>query len=253
MAARLSGKVAMVTGAAYGIGSAITRRFVAEGAEVLAVDVAESAVGGLVEELGRRVASARCDVAVGADVQAAVRRAVDTFGGLDIVVNNAAVGGESMAAETTQSEWERVLSVGIGGLFHTIRHATPAMRERGGGAFVNLSSMAASRAMLGMAPYAAAKAGVEAITRCAALELRADGIRVNAIAPGLIRTPVAQANAAALGRALSADLADYVGHRQGRWGEPDEVAKVAVHLACAEASLTTGQTYVLDNGATALA
>ncbi|CAJ1583521.1 SDR family oxidoreductase [[Mycobacterium] wendilense] len=168
-------------------------------------------------------------------------------------MNNAAVGSAGRLLDLEQQDWERVLSVGVGGVLHAIRHAAPAMRARVGGAFVNISSIAGRRAMYGMAAYAAAKAGVEAITRCAALELRADAIRVNAIAPGMIRTKAATANQLALGQAFGAEVSEYVQRSQGRWGEPDEVAAVAVHLASDEASFTTGQTYLLDNGASVLA
>lgn len=253
MTARLAGKVAIVTGAAYGIGADIARRFVVEGAQVVLADVAESGLARLTDELGSNATAIRCDVAVSHDMAAVVDCATTGFGGLDIVVNNAAVGSDANLVDLRQDDWERVLSVGVGGVFHAIRCAAPAMRARGGGAFVNISSMAGRRAMRGMAAYAAAKAGVEAITRCASLELRDDGIRVNAIAPGMIRTRAATANGEVLGRAVGSGLSDYVVSRQGRWGEPAEVAQVAVHLASDEAAFTSGQTYVLDNGASLLA
>jgi 3alpha(or 20beta)-hydroxysteroid dehydrogenase len=252
MTGRLSGKVAIVTGAAYGIGAAIARRFVVEGSRVVLADVAESALDTLADELGRQATAIRCDVAVADDVAAVVDRATTVFGGLDIVVNNAAVGSDTNLIDLKQDDWEHVLSVCVGGVFHTIRCAVPVMRTRGGGAFVNISSVAGRRAMHGIAAYAAAKAGIEAITRCAALELRGEGIRVNAIAPGMIRTKAATANGEALSRAVGSGLIDYVTSRQGRWGEPAEVAGVAVHLASDEAAFTSGQTYVLDNGASVL-
>ncbi|PXY18174.1 hypothetical protein BAY59_34755 [Prauserella coralliicola] len=247
---RLSGKVAIVTGAAHGIGAAIARSFVAEGAHVVLADIADAALGTLAGELGPQAAPVHCDVSSGDDVLATVKFTVETFGGLDVVVNNAATGSSSMLVDMRQKEWERAFAIGVGGVFHTIRHATPVMRERGGGAFVNISSAAGRRAARGMAAYSAAKASVEALTRCAALELREDGIRVNAIVPGMIRTGAAQGNSEFLGQAVGMELAEYVAKHQGRWGEPAEVAAVAVHLASAEAAFTTGHMYVLDNGAT---
>ncbi|SFB13512.1 3alpha(or 20beta)-hydroxysteroid dehydrogenase [Amycolatopsis marina] len=249
---RLSDKVAIVTGAAYGIGAAIARRFVDEGASVVLADIADAAVRDLSEKLGPRATWIRCDVSAGPDVAAAVDVARTTFGGLDIVVNNAAVGSSLLVTDQEQHDWERVLAVGVGGVFHTLRYATPAMRERGGGAFVNLSSAAGRRAMRGMSAYAAAKAGIEAITRCAALELRDQGVRVNAIAPGMISTGAARANSDFLSQAIGIDMADFVENKQGRWGETAEVAAVALHLASDESAFTTGHTYVLDNGATNL-
>lgn len=216
---------------------------------MLLADIAEPALGRLAAELGNAAVPVRCDVADGNEVAAAIAAAADAFGGLDLVVNNAAVGAVADVAELTQDTWERVLGVSVGGVFHVIRHATPLLSSRGGGAIVNISSVAGSRAMRGMAAYAAAKAGVEAITRCAAMELRDHGIRVNAIAPGMIRTGAAEAGAQHLGRAIGTGLDDYLAQQQGRWGEPDEVAAVAVHLVSDESAFTSGQTYMLDNGA----
>ncbi|MBP2364811.1 SDR family NAD(P)-dependent oxidoreductase [Pseudonocardia parietis] len=246
----MAGKIAIVTGAAHGLGAAISRRFVLEGAQVVLADTSERGLEAIQDELGDTAASIRCDVSAEQDVAAAIDRAEAAFGGLDVLVNNAAVGSGSPLTELRMPEWERVLAVNLGGVLHGIRYAAPALRRRGGGAIVNLSSIAARRAMPGLGAYSAAKAGVEAVTRCAAVELRADGIRVNAIAPGLIGTEVARRNEDAL---LASLRPDYLTRAQGRWGTPDEVAAVAVHLAGDEATFTTGTTYVLDNGATRLA
>ena len=181
-----------------------------------------------------------------------VDEAETAFGGLDVLVNNAALGLAAPVEDLADADWRRVVDVTLGGVLAGIKHAAPAMRRRGGGAIVNLSSIAAHRAMRGMSAYAAAKAGVEAATRCAALELRADGVRVNAIAPAMIRTGAAVSGTPALERAVDMPMADFLDRRQGRWGEPEEVARVVVHLASDEASFTNGQTYVLDNGASVL-
>lgn len=250
MTPRLHGKVAVVTGAAHGIGAAAARRFVGEGAKVVLADTSERGLRALGDELGDDAAAVRCDVSESGDVDAAVQRAVAAFGGLDILFNNAGIGTGARIVDVAKADWDRVFAVNVGGVLHGIRAAVPALRERGGGAILNTSSVAGRCGSPGIAAYAASKAAVEALTRCAALELRDDGIRVNAIVPGLIRTRAAEASAPFLADALGTGMAEYVARRQGRWGEPDEVAAVAAHLVSDEASFTTGQTYLLDNGAT---
>ncbi|ASR36556.1 hypothetical protein BAY61_17870 [Prauserella marina] len=247
---RLRNKVAIVTGAAHGIGEATARRFAAEGAKVVLADVSERGLRAVAEQLGDSAVTVHCDVADPVAVGAAVDRAVTEFGGLDILFNNAAVGANGNVADLDLGEWDRVFAVNLGGVLHGIRAAVPAMRERGGGAILNTSSVVGRRAGPGISAYAASKAAVEALTRAAALELRPDGIRVNAIVPAMIRTRAAAASAPFLSGALGADVADYVAGRQGRWGEPAEIAAVAAHLVSDEASFITGQAHVLDNGAT---
>lgn len=249
MSGRMAGRVALVTGGAHGIGAAIVARFVAEGADVVVADL--DAVAGTADGPGSCV-QVRCDVSVAADVAAAVAAAQDRFGGLDVMVNNAGLGSARDLVDLGDDEWARVIGVSLTGTFHGIRHAAPALARRGGGAILNVSSLAAGRAMPGMGAYSAAKAGVEALTRTAAVELRGSGIRVNAIVPGLIRTAAARAGGAALARGLGVDdLQDYLDRRQGRWGEPEEVAAAAVHLVGDDASFTSGLLYAIDNGGSA--
>lgn len=250
MSLRLQGKVAIVTGAAHGIGAAAARRFLAEGARVVLADVSERGLTTLAGELGPAAVAVRCDVAAEDDVAAAVDRAVAAFGGLDIIFNNAAAGAGGRILEMDRADWDRVFAVNVGGVLNGIRAAVPALRERGGGAILNTSSVAGRCASPGISAYSASKAAVESLTRSAALELREEGIRVNAIVPGLVRTRAAEASAPFLVDALGTDPDGYVTARQGRWGEPDEIAAVAAHLVSDEASLATGQSYVLDNGAT---
>lgn len=241
MSGRLAGRVALITGAARGIGAALATRFAAEGATVVAADVRERS-----GEYSRFV---RCDVTAPDDIAAAVEFTEAEFGGLDIMVNNAGLGAAADLTDLGDEDWSRVIAVCLTGTFHGIRCTAPALARRGGGSILNLSSLAARRAMPGMGAYGAAKAGVEALTRTAAVELRPQHIRVNAIAPGLIRTAAAQAGGDALSRGVGMDLPEFIDRRQGRWGEPDEVARAAIHLVSDESSFTSGLVYSIDNSA----
>ncbi len=252
MVGQLAGQVAIVMGAGRGIGAAIAQRFSREGATVVVADVSERAANACADRIGSSAQPVRCDVADEDDVAAALAAAVARTGGLDIVINNAALGSSTPMADTSRAEWDRVLGITLNGTFHTIKHAVPHLRRRGGGAIVNISSIAGRHAMPSMAAYSAAKAGVDALTRTAAVELRADNIRVNAIVPGMIRTTAAIGASAALSGALGMPVEDFITRRQQRWGEPDEVAAVATHLAGPDASFTTGMFYLLDNASSLL-
>lgn len=248
---RLATKVAVVTGGAHGIGRAITERFVSEGARVLIADRAVDAGASVAEQLGDVVRAVDCDVADSTSVAAAVDTAVSTFGGLDIMVNNAASERAMALLELDDSSWQRSLDVNLSGVFYGIRHGATAISASGGGTIINVSSIAAHRAMPGLGAYSATKAGVEALTRTAAVELRDVGIRVNAIAPGLIRTAAAERRQDMLEPALGEPVDRYLARHQGRWGEPVEIASVALHLASDESSFTSGITYVVDHGSMA--
>lgn len=252
MVGQLVDKVAIVMGAGRGIGAAIAQRFSDEGATVVVADVSERGARARAEAIGASAIPARCDVADESDVAATLAAVVAQTGGLDIVVNNAALGSASPVAETDRVDWDRVLGITLNGTFHTIKHAVPHLRSRGGGAIINISSIAGRHAMPSMAAYSAAKAGVDALTRTAAVELRPDNIRVNAIVPAMIRTDAATGAAGVLSTALGMTVERYVTDRQHRWGDPDEVAAVATHLAGPDASFTTGMFYLLDNASTLL-
>lgn len=248
----LTNKVAIVLGSGRGIGAAIAQRFAYDGATVAVADVSARAAAGTAAAIGAAAVAVQCDVADEDSVAATLATVVEELGGLDIVVNNAALGLGATLTEMTRPDWDRVLAVTLNGTFHAIKHAVPHLRSRGGGAILNISSVAGRTAMASMAAYSAAKAGVDALTRTAALELRADRIRVNAIVPGMIRTTAATAAADALAPALGMAVDRYVAERQSRWGEADEVAAVAAHLVSDDAAFTTGLFYLLDNGATLL-
>jgi 3-oxoacyl-[acyl-carrier protein] reductase len=238
----LGGQVAVVTAAAgTGIGSATARRCLEEGALVVVSDRHAGRLAAIRDELagehGDRVWSAACDVTDDGDVAALVAGAAAHFGGIDVFVCNAGLGGTSSVLEMTDEEWLRVLDVTLTGTFRCMRAALRQMVAQGhGGAVVNNASVLGWRAQPGQAHYAAAKAGVMALTRCAALDVAGHGIRVNAVAPSLAAHPF-------LAKVTSEQLLDELASREafGRAAEPWEVANVIVFLASDYASYLTGE------------
>jgi 3-oxoacyl-[acyl-carrier protein] reductase len=238
----LAGQVVVITAAAgTGIGSATARRCLEEGARVVISDHHERRLAAVRGELaaghGDRVWSIPCDVTDEGDVEALVAGAVRQFGRIDVFINNAGLGGTSSVLEMTDEQWLRVLDVTLTGTFRCTRAALRQMVAQGhGGAVVNNASVLGWRAQPGQAHYAAAKAGVMALTRCAALDVAAHGIRVNAVAPSLAMHPF-------LAKVTSEQtLADLTGREAfGRAAQPWEVANVIVFLASDYASYLTGE------------
>ena len=238
----LAGKVVVITAAAgTGIGSATARRCLEEGARVVISDHHERRLAAVRGELagvyGDRVWPAACDVTEEADVEALVAGAVRQFGRIDVFVNNAGLGGTSSVLEMTDEQWLRVLDVTLTGTFRCTRAALRQMVAQGhGGAVVNNASVLGWRAQPGQAHYAAAKAGVMALTRCAALDVAAHGIRVNAVAPSLAMHPF-------LAKVTSEETLVGLAGREafGRAAQPWEVANVIVFLASDYASYMTGE------------
>jgi NAD(P)-dependent dehydrogenase (short-subunit alcohol dehydrogenase family) len=245
----LDGKVALVTGAAKGIGRASALAFAAEGARVVVADVDEE--GGaetvsLVRAAGGDGTFVRADVADVGDVQAMVARAVDTYGGLDCAHNNAGVaGGGRPVAEFRDEEWHRVIGIMLTGVYLCMKHEIPRMLERGGGAIVNTASGAGLVGFPGQAAYVAAKHGVLGLTKVAALDYGARGIRVNAVCPGTVRTPMVDTAVRAMPE-LEEELVRL--HPAGRIGEAADVANAAVWLCTDKAAFVLGHALAVDGG-----
>ncbi|UXY35276.1 SDR family oxidoreductase [Streptomyces albidocamelliae] len=243
----LRGRTAVVTAAAgAGIGGATARRFLEEGARVVISDAHTRRLKEYAAELGRAfpgaVSAVPCDVTDEAQVRALFDAAAAEHGRLDVVVNNAGLGGTAELADMTDEQWTRVLDVTLNGTFRCTRAALRAMRETGGGVIVNNASVVGWRAQAGQAHYAAAKAGVMALTRCAAVEAAAYGVRVNAVAPSLAMHPH-------LVKVTSAELLAELTAREafGRYAEPWEVANVIVFLASGYSSYMTGEVVAVSS------
>lgn len=239
--ALLADKVVVITAAAgVGIGSATARRCLLEGASVLLSDQHEArlatAKAELTAEYGSKVWSAVCDVTDDNAVTALIGEAVDHFGRIDVMINNAGLGGTTSVLEMTDEQWSRVLDVTLGGTFRCTRAALRQMVAQGHGVVVNNASVLGWRAQPGQAHYAAAKAGVMALTRCAAMDVASYGIRVNAVAPSLAPHPF-------LARVMSEDLLAELAKQEafGRGADPWEVATVIAFLASDYASYLTGE------------
>jgi NAD(P)-dependent dehydrogenase (short-subunit alcohol dehydrogenase family) len=247
---RLEGKVALITGAASGMGLAAAKLFASEGARVVLSDVVEEAGRSAAEEIGRAAAFVTADVSKAADADAMVRFAVDTFGGLHVLYNNAGVflpqdGG---AVETPEETWDRTMSINLKGVWLGCKFGIPAMVESGGGSIINVASFVALMgAATAQIAYTASKGAVLSMTREIAVEYARRGIRANALCPGPIETP------------LLAELMSDPQRRArrlvhipiGRLGRAEEVVRAALWLASDESSLMTGAALVVDGGITA--
>jgi 3-oxoacyl-[acyl-carrier protein] reductase len=234
----LAGKHVLVTAAAgTGIGYATAERCIAEGAQVVISDAHERRLGEAAERLGAGVAAALpCDVTVEEQVQALFAGAAAAVGEIDVVVNNAGLGGTADIVEMTDDQWGRVLDVTLNGTFRCVRAALRHMQPRHSGVVVNNASVLGWRAQRGQAHYAAAKAGVMALTRCAAMEAADYGVRVNAVAPSLAMHPF-------LAKVTTDDVLDELTAREafGRAAAPWEVANVIVFLASDYSTYMTGE------------
>jgi NAD(P)-dependent dehydrogenase (short-subunit alcohol dehydrogenase family) len=239
--ARFTGSSALVTGAGSGIGAAVARLLAAEGANVVLADVTLEAVQALAEELGPNAQALQLDVRDEAQVAPAMAD-------LDVLINVAGIGSTTSAPDTPLAVWEDVFAVNALGTFLCCKHAIPGMAARGKGSIVNMASVAALVGLRNRAAYSASKGAVVALTRALAVDHVADGIRVNAVAPGTVDSPWVRRLVEEAGESLDALRAR---QPMGRLGTPDEIAEAVAYLASDRAAFVTGTVLVIDGGLTA--
>jgi NAD(P)-dependent dehydrogenase (short-subunit alcohol dehydrogenase family) len=244
----LKNKVVLITGAASGIGRAVALTCASEGASLLLSDRDDTGLqetAALVRAVGSETLTVTADVGKPADCQNLVERCCAHFGRLDVAVNNAGIGGPSArTADYPLDDWAQVIQVNLSGVFYGMKYQIEAMLRTGGGAIVNITSILGAVGFGSAPAYAAAKHGVEGLTQTAALEYGVEGIRVNAVGPGFIQTPMI----AGLNQDPAVHDMLVAAHPIGRLGEPAEVAELVVGLASSRASFVTGAYYPVDGG-----
>lgn len=249
---RLKGKVAIITGAKSGIGLATATRFAAEGAKVVAADIADATREA--DEIARHGAEAlfaQVDVSDSAQVRNMIRETVSVYGGVDILVNNAGIELAKTVTDTTEEEWDRLMDINLKGVFLCSREAIPVMQRQGGGVIVNVASELGLVGGTEIAAYSASKGGVVQLTRAMAIDHAADHIRVNCVCPGPVATPLLEAiirNSSHPEQERRSIVEKTLLKRVGR---PEEIANVILFLASDESSYMTGSTVLVDGGCTA--
>ena len=249
-----TGQVAVVTGAGGGIGRAVCLALCDVGAKVLAVDLAEASgdeTVAMVRKRGGEAVFHRTDVSVEADVAAYVGRAIEAWGRIDVFMNNAGWQGPIQSLVDTHVEvFDKVMAINVRGVFLGLKHVLPVMTARGKGAVVNTASLAAHIGIRGLAPYSASKHAVLGLTKSAAIEVARKGVRVNAVCPGPVETPMLReieaAQAPGEAQALRAKRAATI--PDGRYAQPEEVANLMIYLASDLASHITGQSMEINGG-----
>lgn len=242
----MKGKTVIITGGASGIGEAAVRLFASSGANVVVSDIDSTKGNKLVNEIREvdGIASFfKTDVAVAQQMEALVNYAVDTYGKLDIAVNNAGIGGEQNAiADMSIEGWEKVISINLNSLFYGLKYQVAAMLKSGGGSIVNITSILGAVGFVGSSAYSAAKHGIIGLTQTAALEYSAKNIRINAVGPGFIDTPLLHA--------MDSKMKDQLisMHPIGRLGKSEEVAELILWLGSEKSSFVTGSYYPIDGG-----
>jgi NAD(P)-dependent dehydrogenase (short-subunit alcohol dehydrogenase family) len=247
----LDNKTAIVTGAAKGIGFAIAKKLSEAGARVVLADID----GAAAQEAAATLSNAEgvaCDVRDENQVAQVVRDTVERHGHLDVMVSNAGIATVNPLVQMTLEEWRSVLAVDLDGVFLCTKHAALAMAGNGGGSIINIASIKAFGGSPATGHYGAAKAGVVSLSKTAAIELRDEGIRVNAICPGWVSTDMVAERKEELEAVLGVDFGEVIDHIQGgRLGEPEEIASLAVFLASDRSRFSSGTAFVIDGGATA--
>lgn len=243
---RLASRHAVITGGASGIGLATAKLFLREGARVALLDRNAEALSRVAAELG--VAGILVDVADPDATAAAMDAAAAALGALDAVVNAAGISRVASPLDTTPELWRQVMAVNLDGPFHVCRAAIPHLRRAGGGSIVNLASAAGLVPRPNYSAYGASKGGVLMLTRCLALDLAREGIRVNAVCPGAILTPMVEETMAAQPDPASAERAFLARYAMGRFGTAEEVAGAVLYLTSAEAGFVTGSALGVDGG-----
>lgn len=248
---RLDGKVAVITGGASGMGESTARLFVAEGASVVFGDVQEAMGQEVSDSLGENARFVRADVSSGEDVQALVRTAVDAYGKLDIMYNNAGIGGgEGSIVDCSEETFDRIIAVDLKGVWLGMKAALPYLIANGGGSIISTASVSAYLGMPGQGAYGAAKGGVVQLTRVAAIENAEHFVRVNAICPGGTATPILWNNPALPAPVDPELVKSRLVNAQPlpRAGLPEDIANAALWLASDESSFVTGQMIIVDGG-----
>lgn len=245
---RLVGRRALVTGAGAGIGRAIVRRLASEGAQVVVTDIDGVAAESVRAESGPPHLALRLDVRDARQLAAAVAAAVTSWGGLDIMVNNAGIGVAGTTDAASEADYERVFDVNVRGTLLGMKYALPALRAAGGGAIINITSVAALIGVPDRAVYSASKGAVLALTRAAAIDHIAEGIRINCVAPGTVDTPWVERITAGYADPDAARAAMRARQPHGRLVTPEEIAATVAYLASDEARSVVGAVMVVDGG-----
>jgi NAD(P)-dependent dehydrogenase (short-subunit alcohol dehydrogenase family) len=234
-----------------GIGRAIAMRLSAEGARVALADVDEEAAAQVAGEIEGKTLTRRTDVTRAEEVEALVRSVVGEWGGLDVMVNNAGVGVAATVEGTSEEDWYRLMDVNLKGTFFGIKYSVPAIRASGGGSIINMSSIAALVGIKDRAAYCAAKGGILALTRAAAIDHIEEGIRVNCIAPGTVATPWVDRITSGYDDPQEARAKMEARQPHGRLVTPEEIAAMAAYLASEESASCVGACMIVDGGMTA--
>jgi len=249
----LEGKSAIVTGGGNGIGRAIALLFADQGAKVLVADIEDEAGNSVVDEINQKGGDAvfhHTDIANESSAESAIQSAVAAFGTVNILINNAAAFVFGKVEDVTTADWDRVLGVNVRGPANCVRAVLPVLRDNGGGSIVNLASVSSFIAQPEFIPYNASKGAVLQLTRCLALDLAVDNIRVNAVCPGTIHTRATETHINALGLNREQALIEFgEDSPMKRVGKPEEVAQGVLFLASDAASFITGEHLVIDGGA----